>query len=87
MNLQLQLSNRMKKDWNEKCIEKTLISSGSRLTSNYDVISTMKNECTEKEDDIELIKTLFSGLANVGRTWNNKLVDQVNAVTITTWFK
>ena len=37
----------------------------------------MREECTEKQDDIDLIRALFDSLANVGRTWNNKLVDQV----------
>ena len=45
----------------------------------YSIISvkSMREECAEKEDDISLIKSLFESMSTVGRTWNNKSVQQV----------
>ena len=65
------------KDWNEKCLEKTLGTSGSKLTSNYKIINTMREECQEKDEDIDLIRALFDSISNVGKTWNNKSVNQI----------
>lgn len=65
------------KDWNDKCLEKTLGTSGSKLTSNYEIINSMREECQEKEEDIDLIRALFDSISNVGKTWNNKSVNQI----------
>ena len=39
----------------------------------------MREECQEKDEDNDLIRALFDSISNVGKTWNNKSVDQIES--------